>query len=88
MKKAAALAYNSQKNAAPKVVASGRGAIAQAIISKAREFDIPIFANQALVDSLLNLEVDAQIPQELYNSVVEVFIWLSHIEQSAQMSKE
>ena len=87
MQKAAALAYDQKKDAAPKVVASGKGAIAQAIITKAKEFDVPLFSNAALVDSLLGIEVDTQIPQELYDGVVEVFIWLSQIEQNAQASK-
>jgi len=74
--KAAALKYDKGSGAAPKVVASGKGELAQKIIQKAKEFNVPIFANEALVDSLVDLEVDAQIPSELYQSVVEVFVWL------------
>lgn len=74
--KAAALKYDKESGAAPKVVASGKGELAKKIIQKAEEFGVPIFANEALVNSLVDLEVDAQIPSELYQSVVEVFIWL------------
>jgi len=74
--KAAALKYDKGSGAAPKVVASGKGELAQKIIQKAKEFNVPIFANEALVNSLVDLEVDAQIPSELYQSVVEVFVWL------------
>lgn len=74
--KAAALKYDKESGAAPKVIASGKGELAKRIIQKAEEFHIPIFANEALVNSLVDLEVDAQIPSELYQSVVEVFIWL------------
>jgi flagellar biosynthesis protein len=74
--KAAALKYDKESGAAPKVVASGKGELAKKIIQKAEEFNVPIFANEALVNSLVDLEVDAQIPSELYQSVVEVFIWL------------
>lgn len=74
--KAAALKYDKESGAAPKIVASGKGELAKRIIQKAEEFHIPLFANEALVNSLVNLEVDAQIPSELYQSVVEVFIWL------------
>lgn len=87
MEKAAALSYDQKKDSAPKIIASGNGIIAQAIIQKAQEFDIPLFSNASLVDSLLNIEVDTQIPQELYDGVVEVFIWLTQIEQNSQMSK-
>ena len=85
--KAAALAYDQSSHDAPRVVASGQGAIASTIINKAKEFDIPLFSNTALVDSLLRVEIDTQIPPELYNGVVEVFIWLNQVEKDAQMSK-
>ncbi|OHD94720.1 MAG: flagellar biosynthesis protein FlhB [Sulfurimonas sp. GWF2_37_8] len=74
--KAAALKYDKERSGAPTVVASGKGELAKRIIQKAQEFDVPIFANEALVNSLIDLEIDAQIPSELYQSVVEVFIWL------------
>ncbi|MGB3961158.1 MAG: EscU/YscU/HrcU family type III secretion system export apparatus switch protein [Sulfurimonas sp.] len=74
--KAAALKYDKERGSAPTVVASGKGELAKRIIQKAEEFDVPIFANEALVNSLIDLEIDAQIPSELYQSVVEVFVWL------------
>ena len=74
--KAAALKYEKENYNSPKVVASAKGDLAKKIIQKAKEFDVPIFANEQLVDSLVNLEIDHEIPQELYNSVAEVFIWL------------
>jgi len=77
--KAAALQYD--KINAPKVVASGSGEVAKSIIKKAQEFNIPLFANEALVNSLVDLEIDKEIPQELYQGVVEVFIWLAKNEK-------
>lgn len=74
--KAAALKYDKQSGAAPKVIASGKGNVAQMIVQKAKEFDIPIFANETLVNSLVNLEIDHEIPSELYSAVVDVFVWL------------
>lgn len=74
--KAAALKYDKESGAAPKVIASGKGTIAQSIIEKAKEFDVPIFANEALVNSLVNLEIDHEIPSELYSAVVDIFVWL------------
>lgn len=86
MKKAAALAYNQAIHNAPQVVASGKGAIAQSIISKAKEFNIPLFQNQVLVDSLLKFEVDEEVSSDLYSVLVEVFIWLHECEKKAQLS--
>jgi len=75
--KAVALQYNQEKNNAPKVLASGKGVMAEKIIQKAKEFDIPLFANEALVESLIDLDIDKEIPYELYQAVVEVFVWLA-----------
>lgn len=88
MKKAAALAYNQAIHNAPQIIASGKGAIAQSIISKAKEYNIPLFQNQVLVDSLLKFEVDEEVPSELYSTLVEVFIWLNECEKKAQLSGE
>jgi flagellar biosynthesis protein len=86
-KKAVALKYEEDGRSAPKVVAKGKGAIAQKIMEKADEFDIPIFQNKALAESLLNLDLDEQIPPNLYKAVAEVFVWLMKSEKKAQMSK-
>ena len=83
MKKAAALAFDQATQSAPAVLAKGNHAIAEAIIAKAEELDIPIFKNQALVDALTQLELNETIPAELYQSVAEVFAWLASIENTA-----
>ncbi len=87
MQKAAALAYNATKNHAPKVLASGKGLIAQQIIQKAKELDIPLFANSELVDLLVNLELNQEIPAELYEAVASVFVWLYDIERESELSR-
>lgn len=84
--KAVALAYEQNSRTAPKVLAKGKGAIADKIIEKAKEYDIPLFASAALVDSLLEVELEQEIPPELYRAVVEVFVWLYNNEQKAQRS--
>ena len=81
--KAVALKYDKNSSNAPKIIASGKGTLAETIIKKAEEFDVPIFANKALVDSLIDLEVDQEIPSELYQAVIEVFIWLMKNEKSS-----
>lgn len=81
MDKAAALKYDKENDSAPKVVASGKGEVALKIIQKAKEFDIPLFANEALVNSLVDLKLDQEIPKELYSAVVEVFVWLMKNEE-------
>lgn len=85
-KKAVALAYEQNKQRAPKVIAKGEGFLAEKIIQKAKEYDIPLFQSKVLVDSLINLELDEEIPPTLYKAVVEVFIWLYETEKKAQIS--
>lgn len=85
--KAAALSYNKNEDNAPRVVAKGRDELARLIIAKAKEFDVPLFSNALLVDSLLNVPLDCEIPSEMYHAVVEVFVWLLKCEQSAQLSR-
>ena len=86
-KKVVALKYEENGTSAPKIIAKGKGPIAEKIMEKAKEFDIPIFQNKALAESLLNLDVDEQIPPNLYKAVAEVFVWLMKSEKKAQMSK-
>jgi flagellar biosynthesis protein len=83
--KAAALKYDPQQHNAPKVLAKGRGVTAQKIIQKAKEYDIALFSNEALVDSLLDLEVDREIPRELYQAVSELFVWLAKVDAKATL---
>jgi flagellar biosynthesis protein len=85
--KAVALKYEEDGKQAPKVVAKGKGELAKKILQKADEFEIPIFKNEALANSLLNLNLDEQIPPNLYKAVAEVFVWLMSAEQKAQMSR-
>jgi len=85
-KKAVALKYEQSQNSAPKVIAKGKGEVASKIIEKAKEFDIPLFQNELLANSLLNLEVDEEIPPSLYKATAEVFVWLLKSEQKARLS--
>ncbi len=81
--KAVALKYDKEQDGAPKVVALGKGEIAQKIIEKAKEYHVPIFCNQELVNSLINLDIDTEVPPSLYNAIVEVFVWLMKNESKA-----
>jgi flagellar biosynthesis protein len=87
MQKAVAMKYKVYEDNAPKVIAKGNGEIAKKIIQKAREYDVSIFQNEELVNMLMDVELDSEIPTELYQAVVEVFVWLKNTEQKAQLSK-
>lgn len=87
-KQAAALRYAQNQDAAPKVLASGKGHMAEKIIQKAKEYNVAIFQNEVLASSLLDLEVNEEIPPQLYKAVAEVFVWLMNCEEYAQASKD
>jgi flagellar biosynthesis protein len=78
---AVALAYND-KTSAPKVVAKGRGMVAEAIIERAREAGIYVHESPELVALLMNVDLDAHIPRELYIAVAELLAWLYKIERA------
>ena len=75
-KKAVALKYDRAKDNAPKVKAKGEGEIAKNIIKIATENDIPIREDADLVELLAKVEVDREIPPNLYKAVAEVFSFL------------
>ena len=73
---AAALEYDAERDMAPRVVARGRGAIAEKIMALAREHNIPIRSDPGLVELLSQLEIDEQIPLELYRAVAEILAFV------------
>ncbi|GMA58974.1 flagellar biosynthesis protein [Alicyclobacillus sacchari] len=75
-KRAVALRYDRQREGAPRVVAKGAGEVANAIIETAASHTVPIIENEALVDTLIQLEVDHVIPPELYRAVAEVLAYV------------
>lgn len=76
MKKAVALRYDPEKENAPRVVASGKGASAENIIKIAELHDLPIRHDEDLVELLSKVEIDREIPEKLYVAVAEVFRFL------------
>lgn len=76
---AIALAYG-QGESAPRVVAKGRGLIAQAIIERAKQNGIYVHESADLVGLLMQVELDQQIPPQLYLAVAELLAWLYRLE--------
>jgi flagellar biosynthesis protein len=84
---AIALKYDQNKDLAPKVVAKGKGKIAENILEKAQEFDIPVQKDPSLAELLGNLNINETIPDELYGAVAEVFAFIYKLDQNLQRSK-
>jgi flagellar biosynthesis protein len=73
---AIALQYEHGKDAAPRVTAKGRGAVAEKIVEAAREHGVAVETNAVLAQALSQVELDAQIPGELYRAVAEVIVFV------------
>lgn len=78
---AVALTYG-QNQGAPKVVAKGRGLIAEAIIERARQHGIFVHESEDLVSLLMKVELDQEIPAQLYLAVAELLAWLYRLEHT------
>ncbi len=77
---AIALRYEQEKNIAPKVVAKGSGYIAEKIIESAKQHSIPVYQNKTLVSMLMAIELDREIPPELYQAVAEILAYIYRID--------
>ena len=79
--KAVAILYNENDSAAPKIVASGKGVIAEKIIATARDAGIHIQEDANLVELLSKVDVGEEIPTELYQTVAEVLAFVYKINE-------
>lgn len=78
-REAIALAYQ-QTDAAPRVVARGKGLVAEQIIARAREHGVYVHESPELVALLTQVDIDESIPPQLYMAVAELLAWLYRIE--------
>ena len=83
-KKAVALEYDPAQQRAPKVVAKGKGYVAENIMAAAQKNSIPVYQNKSLVNLLMALELDKEIPPELYTTVAEVLAYVYRIDKKAK----
>lgn len=76
---AVALAYQTGQ-AAPRVVAKGRGLLAEAIIERARDAGVYVHESPELVSLLMQVDLDQHIPPQLYLAVAELLAWIYRLE--------
>ena len=77
----AAIKYDDKRDTAPKVTAKGRGSIAEKIIKLAMEHNIPIKKDPALVEILSRLDIDEEIPPELYKAIAEILAFVYSVNE-------
>ena len=81
IKTAVALGYDPNEDGAPKVIASGKGALAEKIIEQAQENKIPVHEDDKLADTLSRLEIGEMIPPELYEVVAEILVFVDAMDK-------
>lgn len=79
-KQAIALQYNPGDEA-PTIVASGMGIVADKIIEKAKESDVPLYEDSKLANTLSKLEIGDMIPPELYGVVAEILVFVDDLDR-------
>jgi flagellar biosynthesis protein len=77
---AVAISYEPDEDA-PKVIASGKGFLADKIIAKAKEADIPLHKDEKLANTLSKLEIGDMIPPELYEVVAEILVFVDKMDR-------
>ncbi len=85
LKNAVALAYH-QADAAPRVVARGRGLLAEQIIARAHEHGVYVHESAELVSLLMQVDLDQHIPPQLYLAVAELLAWLYRLENGQALA--
>ena len=83
-KRVAALKYDRDEGGAPKVVAAGSGHVADRILATAREAGIPVREDAALAEALAKLQLDLEIPADLYAAVAEALVWAYALDTRAR----
>jgi len=81
---AVALAYREDEGA-PRVVAKGRGLMAEAILARAKEAGVYVHESPELVALLMQVDLDSRIPPQLYIAVAELLAWLYRLERGESL---
>ena len=87
MKKAVALRYDQKKENVPKVIGKGQGLMAERIIKIAEENELPIKKDEDLVELLTKIDIDKEIPNNLYKAVAEVFSFIYNVTNKEEIKK-
>lgn len=86
-RKAVALRYGDN-DAAPVVVASGMGYMAEKIVEVAADHDVPIYEDNSLATVLTQLKLGQEIPENLYQAIVELYVYFLHFDPEKQRTAQ
>jgi len=80
-KEAVAIRYDQKQDKAPRVVAKGAGFVADQILATARKHTVPVYQNRTLTAMLMAVELDREIPPDLYKAVAEVLAYIYRLDE-------
>lgn len=80
---AVAIRYDKNKEDAPRIVAKGKGYVAQQLLAVARHHAVPVYQNQTVTQLLMAVELDREIPPELYHAVANVLAYVYRLDSRA-----
>ena len=86
-KKAVALRYGAD-DAAPVIVATGMGYLAEKIVSTAADCGVPIYEDDSLATVLTQLQLGQEIPENLYKAIVEIYVYFLHFDPDKKENKK
>lgn len=86
-KKAVALQYGPG-DAAPVIVASGMGYLAEKIVETAADCGVPIYEDNSLSTILTQLQLGQEIPESLYQAIVEIYVYFLHFDPTGNLRKQ
>lgn len=81
---AVAVRYDVEKDKAPFIIATGRGTVAEEILRVAEENKIPLYEDRKLVELLAKIELDTEVPPELYVLVAQVLFFVYKLDKMAE----
>lgn len=87
LRSAVALAYQ-EADGAPRIIAKGRGLVAEEIIARAKQHGVFVHESADLVALLMQVDLDDRIPPQLYAAVAELLAWLYSIEQGERLTAD
>lgn len=87
-RKAVALKYDERQSAAPVVVASGMGHLAEKMVEIANDNGVPVYEDNSLATVLSQLNLGAEIPEELYKAVVDIYAYFLHFVPGSTLPEE
>ncbi len=87
-RQAIALKYDVDKDKAPKIIATGKGYIADMILQVAEENQVPFYEDENLTQLLSKLDINDEIPGDLYTLVAEVLAFVFQLDKLAKKRKK